>query len=143
MWVLIQSGVLYSVTELAFLVCILLGIYNGQDIINSLNVRIIGFTTVLIILQLNTGGAEVNASIRSRHTGQSAVGSDSTGFSIPVFNVVGTTDSRDLASDTYPGMVDANGTGVNQIPHGNSLPTLPDAKSQSPSAYGLAGEHSV
>ncbi|KAG9010169.1 hypothetical protein FRB93_004831 [Tulasnella sp. JGI-2019a] len=145
MWVLIQSGILYSVTELAFLVCILLDIYNGEDIINYLNVRIIGFTTTLIILQLNTGGAEVNASLERsrRRAAQPAAGSVGTGFSIPVFNVAGTIDSKDPESVAYPSMMDANGTDVNQISHNNSLPTSTDAKSQSPSASGHAGEHSV
>ncbi|KAG8998410.1 hypothetical protein FRB94_006912 [Tulasnella sp. JGI-2019a] len=144
-WVLIQSGILYSVTELAFLVCILLDIYNGEDIINYLNVRIIGFATTLIILQLNTGGAEVNASLERsrRRAAQPAAGSVGTGFSIPVFNVAGTTNSKDPESVAYPSMMDANGTDVNQISRNNSLPTSTDAKSQSPSASDLAGEHSV
>ncbi|KAG8988635.1 hypothetical protein FRB94_000523 [Tulasnella sp. JGI-2019a] len=76
---LIQSGMFYSLTEASLFCCILAGNHDGQDVINSMNTRTIGITTVLIILQLNTGAVGNN----NQHVLRTAPSA----FSMPVFRV--------------------------------------------------------
>ncbi|KAG9039736.1 hypothetical protein FRB95_007163 [Tulasnella sp. JGI-2019a] len=54
--VLIQSGMLHSVTEAIFLLCIIVGSDNGIAFMSDVEARIIGIVTTLIVLQLNRSG---------------------------------------------------------------------------------------
>ncbi|KAG8862705.1 hypothetical protein FRB97_005488 [Tulasnella sp. 331] len=83
--VLVQGGVLNSVTEAAFMITILMGLNDGRRILDSLNNRVMGIVAVLIMLQLNIAGKE-----RDDRVNQSTV---PTTLSIPVFLANGTTDS--------------------------------------------------
>ncbi|KAG8878337.1 hypothetical protein FRB97_002591 [Tulasnella sp. 331] len=71
--VLIQSGMLYSITEAAFLICILVDNTAGTTIVNYMDTRIIGIVTALLMLQLHAGSSgEKTSSGRIRNlTGQS------------------------------------------------------------------------
>ncbi|KAG9001051.1 hypothetical protein FRB94_004944 [Tulasnella sp. JGI-2019a] len=73
---LIQSGMLYSMTEAALLVVVVVDNSDVRDIINGMNTRIIGISTVLIILQLNTGA-----------NGQRPPRTAPSAFSMPVFRI--------------------------------------------------------
>ncbi|KAG8872941.1 hypothetical protein FRB97_007154 [Tulasnella sp. 331] len=82
--VLIQSGIIFSITEIVFLVCVLVDSTNGKYIMNYLISRMIGISTVLIVLQLNNGGTSRNT---SRNRPQGGMTGASETFSMPVFRV--------------------------------------------------------
>ncbi|KAG8988030.1 hypothetical protein FRB95_005261 [Tulasnella sp. JGI-2019a] len=115
----VQSGMLHSVTLLTFIICIGFNNFPGGAILNTLNIRIIGIATTLIILQLNTGHREVNAT----NQGQTA----DTGYSMPVFYITAA-DKKDHDSVADPETRD---------PVYNESST--DAKSQGPSFSTSAG----
>ncbi|KAG8980928.1 hypothetical protein FRB94_009483 [Tulasnella sp. JGI-2019a] len=54
---LIQSGMLYSMTEAAFLICIIVNNTNGVTVVDYMDPRIIGIVTSLLMLQIHTGGS--------------------------------------------------------------------------------------
>ncbi|KAG8997938.1 hypothetical protein FRB94_007370 [Tulasnella sp. JGI-2019a] len=73
-WVLIQSGMLKSVTELIFLFCIVGSSDNGSNFMSDMDGRIIGIVTTLIVLQLNHSGSENNTTIHSTHRSRTGTG---------------------------------------------------------------------
>ncbi|KAG9026930.1 hypothetical protein FRB95_008323 [Tulasnella sp. JGI-2019a] len=87
-WVLIQSGMLYSLSQAAFLICMLTNSAYGEYIANYLISRVIGIATVLIILQLNT------APLRSNNASQAASAASGS-FSMPVFRKFNKEDEDD------------------------------------------------
>ncbi|KAG8980624.1 hypothetical protein FRB93_009161 [Tulasnella sp. JGI-2019a] len=105
--VLIQSGMLFSVAEAAYLVCVLTGSRNGRYILDYMTTRIVGIGTVLIIIQLNPSPPP------SSNLHQSPSG-DSGSYSMPVFrrwvNEELTTEGVDTKgvsqSSTYDGGIE-------------------------------------
>ncbi|KAG8991413.1 hypothetical protein FRB94_012530 [Tulasnella sp. JGI-2019a] len=75
--VLVQSGMLYSLGEAAFLICLVTGSRNGRYIMNYLISRIMGIATALMIIQLKPRPSRSNL--------QQSTNRDSGGFSMPVF----------------------------------------------------------
>ncbi|KAG9014481.1 hypothetical protein FRB93_013606 [Tulasnella sp. JGI-2019a] len=61
--VLIQSGMLHSVTEAIFLLCIIVGSDNGIAFMSDVEARIIGIVTTLIVLQLNRSGGDNDTTV--------------------------------------------------------------------------------
>ncbi|KAG9009625.1 hypothetical protein FRB94_011888 [Tulasnella sp. JGI-2019a] len=61
--VLIQSGMLYSLTELFFMLCIATKSDNGISVMADLDTRMIGIVTTLIVLQLNNTEGETTTTI--------------------------------------------------------------------------------
>ncbi|KAG8980625.1 hypothetical protein FRB93_009162 [Tulasnella sp. JGI-2019a] len=80
-WVLIQSGMLYSITEAVLLICVLTKSRSGIYIMNYLISRTTGISSVLIIIQLNILPPRSNTSENSQ---QSPTG-NSGSYSMPVF----------------------------------------------------------
>ncbi|KAG8984728.1 hypothetical protein FRB94_005069 [Tulasnella sp. JGI-2019a] len=98
--VLIQSGMLYSLGEAAFLICVAAGNRDGRYIMNYLISRIMGIATALLIIQLKSRPLGSNL--------QQPTNGDPSSFSMPVFrNWVKdelTTDgacTKDLSADEY------------------------------------------
>ncbi|KAG9007469.1 hypothetical protein FRB93_007884 [Tulasnella sp. JGI-2019a] len=64
---LIQSGMLYSMTEAVLMLCIITGNTAGNNIVSYMDARIIGIATTLLLLQLHTTNSEVVTTGRSRN----------------------------------------------------------------------------
>ncbi|KAG9026928.1 hypothetical protein FRB95_008321 [Tulasnella sp. JGI-2019a] len=105
--VMIQSGLLYSLTQLSFLICFITENKSGQIIIGYLNIRIIGIVTALIMLQLHTFDNGMCLSCRTDHRPERRT---FTTHSMPVFRAIGTTGT---AETTGP---DEEKTSVDESP---------------------------
>ncbi|KAG8887902.1 hypothetical protein FRB98_008797 [Tulasnella sp. 332] len=102
--VFIQSGMLYSIAEIIFLICMLTGSVNGKYIMNYLISRVMGISTVLILLQLNARTTSRGISGGRLPTGASE------SFSMPVFRVSANMEQTDNIEDPEIGT-----KGVSQI----------------------------
>ncbi|KAG8874415.1 hypothetical protein FRB98_008436 [Tulasnella sp. 332] len=89
---MIQSGLLYSLTQLSFLICFITKNQPGQIVIGVLNIRITGIVTALIMLQLHLFDTGADASRANRQLGQTR--RSFTNHSFPVFRAIDTTGMR-------------------------------------------------
>ncbi|KAG8993447.1 hypothetical protein FRB94_010756 [Tulasnella sp. JGI-2019a] len=104
---LIQSGMLLSVTEVALVACTLAkNATNGKDTIDYLLTRIIGITTLLIMLQLNTG-------VPDRRQQPTGIGISA--FSMPVFRVVNSDDEVEPRAEMNPTDEKERKSGIDQV----------------------------
>ncbi|KAG8980090.1 hypothetical protein FRB93_009671 [Tulasnella sp. JGI-2019a] len=104
---LIQSGMLLSVTEVALVACTLAkNATNGKDTIDYLLTRIIGITTLLIMLQLNTG-------VPDRRQQPTGIGISA--FSMPVFRVVNPDDEVEPRAEMNPTDEKERKSGIDQV----------------------------
>ncbi|KAG8857810.1 hypothetical protein FRB96_005529 [Tulasnella sp. 330] len=103
--VLIQSGLLYSLTQLSFLICFIADNKSGQIVIGYLNIRIIGIVTALIMLQLHAFDDGSNLSHHNCPHEQRQ--QTFTTHSIPVFRAIGTSGTIGTrTTDTRPEVLD-------------------------------------
>ncbi|KAG8995969.1 hypothetical protein FRB94_008609 [Tulasnella sp. JGI-2019a] len=106
---LMQSGMLYSINMAALLGCVLARDSSGRmesfgkDILNLLNSKVIGITSVLIMLQLNNG----TSSCKIQQQGQ--IGASV--FSMPVFRVIHAENDSQGTAESFPGKVDTSNSG--------------------------------
>ncbi|KAG8869808.1 hypothetical protein FRB97_000727, partial [Tulasnella sp. 331] len=99
--VMIQSGLLYSLTQLSYLICFIAKDVSGQFVISLLNVRIIGIVTALIMLQLHlfNDGTNFDSDDRDHVRPMQGV----TTYSIPVFRPMGSAGTRATATSQDEG----------------------------------------
>ncbi|KAG9029490.1 hypothetical protein FRB95_005257 [Tulasnella sp. JGI-2019a] len=96
---MIQSGLLYSITQVAFIICFLTDSKSGLIIIAYSNIRIIGIGTALVMLQLHLHRPWATEKRLDNHVQQRRT---SSAYSIPVFRAAGTTDITETLDQDSP-----------------------------------------